>query len=138
MTTLEQFMVITPRHQRVLTELNAVKATAQKMGDTLDAIGWGALRDEDDPFSYDQLFGPLLNRGMIEDLTATELGSGGKYFVRITQLGIVCMSLGLMLRDERKPTINESLELLNRHPNGRTLSESVDISGEGKLYSPQH
>jgi hypothetical protein len=132
MSTREQFMVIIPRHQRILKEL-----TDQKPKDQFGGIGWGALRDEDDPLSYEQLFGPLMNRGLIEDLTQTEMGSSGKYFVRITQLGTVCMNLGLMLRDERKPTIEESLQLLNRHPNGRTLSESVDISGEAKLYSPQ-
>jgi hypothetical protein len=137
MNTREQFMVIMPRHLRILTELTAVKTTAQKMGDTLDAIGWGALRDEDDPLSYDQLFGPLLNRGLIEDLTATELGSGGKYFVRITPLGIVCMNLGLMLRDERKLTLEELKVISQPAPDGRTLGESVDISGEGELYSPQ-
>jgi hypothetical protein len=95
----EQFMVIIPRHLRVLKEL-----LAQKPKDQFGGIGWGALRDEDDPFAYDQLFIPLLERGLIEDLTATELGSAGKYFVRITQLGVVCAGMGVMLRDTRKAT----------------------------------
>jgi hypothetical protein len=118
MNAREQFMVIMPRHLRVLQELAAVKATARNMGDTLDAIGWGALRDEDDPFSYDQLFGPLLERGLIEDLTSTELATGGKYFVRITPLGTLCMGLGLMLRDQRKPTPRELQALKLPPPSG--------------------
>jgi hypothetical protein len=95
----EQFMTIIPRHQRVLKEL-----TKQRKKDQYGGIGWGALRDEDDAFTYEQLFEPLLARGLIEDLTATDFGIGGKYFVRITPLGTLCMGLGLMLRDARKLT----------------------------------
>jgi hypothetical protein len=92
-------MTIIPRHLRVLQEL-----AAQKKKDYLGGIGWGALRDEDDLFTYEQLITPLLDRGLIEDLTATELGPAGKYFVRITPLGTVCLGMGLMLRDARKVT----------------------------------
>jgi hypothetical protein len=92
-------MVIIPRHLRVLQEL-----AAQKKKDLLGGMGWGALKDEAEPFSDDMLFGPLLERGLIEDLTATELGKGGNFFVRITPLGMLCMGLGLMLQESRKPT----------------------------------
>jgi hypothetical protein len=122
MTAREQFIVIIPRHLRVLKEL-----TTQKPKDLYGAIGWGALRDEDDAFSYGQLFGPLMERGLIEDLTATEMGSAGKHFVRITPLGSVCMNLGLMLRDPRKLTVEELKTLA---PPERKVSERPDISGD--------
>jgi hypothetical protein len=77
---------------------------AQRKKDHLGGIGWGALRDEEEPFTYEQIINPLLERGLIEDLTATDLGSAGKYFVRITPLGIVCLGLGVMLRDPRRVT----------------------------------
>lgn len=98
----DKFMVIPPRHQRAL-ELLAVIAR-QPSRDILGAIGVAALRDEDEPFTLEQIVQPLWERGLIEDLTETELGSGGRYFVRITTLGVVCLGLGMMLRDPRKVT----------------------------------
>ena len=98
----ERFMVIPPRHHRAL-ELLAVIAK-QPSRDILGAIGVGALHDEDEPFTLEQIVKPLFERGLIEDLTETELGAGGKYFVRITALGVVCLGLGMMLRDGRKAT----------------------------------
>lgn len=96
-------MPIIPRHQRLLEELRK-----HKERDMLGGIGWGALRDEDDPLSYDQLFQPLTERGLIEDLTDTDLGSAGRYFVRITALGERCLALGMMVRN---PRITSDLEI---------------------------
>ena len=118
----EQFMTIIPRHLRVLQELQK-----QKKRDAFGGIGWGALRDEDDPFTYDQLFPPLIERGLIEDLTATELGPAGKYFVRITPLGTVCLGMGIMLRDARKVTEPE-LKALNI-PEPQPSAEEVIPAG---------
>jgi hypothetical protein len=97
-----KFMVIPPRHQRALEMLRA-----QRLRDPLGAIGKGAMRDEDEPFTLEQIVKPLFERGLIEDLTWTDLHEAGKYFVRLTQLGDICLSLGYMLRETRKPTLAE-------------------------------
>jgi hypothetical protein len=97
-----KFMLIPPRHRRALEML-----MEQTKRDPLGAIGRGALRDEDDPFTLEQIVSPLWDRGLIEDLTWTDLGEGGKYFVRITKLGKICLGLGYMLRETRKPTLAE-------------------------------
>jgi hypothetical protein len=97
-----KFIVIPPRHRRALEMLRE-----QKQRDLLGSIGRGALRDEDDPFTLEQIAEPLLQRGLIEDLTWTDLGAGGKYFVRITRLGEICLGLGYMLRETRKTTLEE-------------------------------
>jgi hypothetical protein len=95
-------MEIPPRHRRALEMLRE-----QKTRDSLGGIGKGALRDEDEPFTLEQIADPLLQRGLIEDLTWTDLGAGGKYFVRITPLGEACLGLGYMLRETRKATLAE-------------------------------
>jgi hypothetical protein len=97
-----KFMVIPPRYQRALEMLRA-----QRLRDPLGAIGRGAMRDEDEPFTLEQIVDPLWERGLIEDLTWTDLHEGGKYFVRLTQLGDICLSLGYMLREPRKVTLGE-------------------------------
>jgi hypothetical protein len=97
-----KFIVIPPRHRRALEMLRE-----QKQRDHLGGIGKGALRDEDEPFTLEQIADPLMNRGLIEDLTWTDLKEGGKYFVRITPLGEACLGLGYMLRETRKPTLAE-------------------------------
>jgi hypothetical protein len=96
------FMVIPPRHLRALEMLRA-----QRLRDNLGAIGKGAMRDEDDVLTLEQIVDPLLERGLIEDLTWTDLREGGKYFLRLTQLGDICLSLGYMLREPRKVTLAE-------------------------------
>jgi hypothetical protein len=98
----EKFMVIPPRYQRALEMLRA-----QRLRDPFGAIGTGAMRDEDDIFTLEQIVTPLWERGLIEDLTWTDLKEGGKYFVRLTQLGDICLSLGYMLRETRKVTLGE-------------------------------
>jgi len=107
MSASEHFMPIIPRHKRLLEDLRA-----QKARDFLGGIGWGALKDEDEPFTYEELFTPLMQRGLIEDLSATELGAGGKYFVRITALGERCLSLGVMLKYPRHTTEQEIQKIL--------------------------
>jgi hypothetical protein len=97
-----KFMVIPPRYQRALEMLRA-----QRLHDPLGAIGKGAMRDEDDTLTLEQIVEPLFDRGLIEDLTWTDHGERGKYFVRLTQLGDICLSLGYMLRETRKVTLAE-------------------------------
>jgi hypothetical protein len=97
-----KFMAIPPRYQRALEMLRA-----QRLHDPFGAIGKGAMRDEDDVFTLEQIVDPLFERGLIEDLTWTDLKEGGKYFVRLTQLGDICLSLGYMLRETRKVTLAE-------------------------------
>jgi hypothetical protein len=96
------FMVIPPRHLRALEMLRA-----QRLHDSLGAIGKDAMRDEDDVLTLEQIVDPLWERGLIEDLTWTDLREGGKYFLRLTQLGDICLSLGYMLREPRKVTLAE-------------------------------
>jgi hypothetical protein len=126
----DKFMTIPPRHQRAL-ELLAVIAR-QPNRDIYGAIGVGALRDEDEPFTLEQIVQPLWERGLIEDLTGTELRTGGKYFVRITALGIVCLGLGMMLRDARKVTEAEIKGLQLETPSEadeRAAIEDEQIAG---------
>jgi hypothetical protein len=99
-------MVIPPRHLRALEMLRERRHLAG-----LGEIGRGALRDEDDVLTLEQIVEPLEQRGLIEDLTQTDLGDGGKYFVRITPLGSMCLALGYMLRETRKTT-NEEMKLI--------------------------
>jgi hypothetical protein len=98
-TVKDKFMPIPPRHHRALEML-----IEQRKRDAFGGIGVGALRDEDDQFTLEEIVTPLWDRGLIENLTETELGASGKYFVRITPLGVVCFGLGLMLREGRKVT----------------------------------
>lgn len=107
--TNSKFMAIPPRH-RVALEMLLVQ---RRNRDGFGCIGTGALRDEDEPFTLEQIVKPLFERGLIEDLTETDLGAGGQYFVRITQLGKACLGLGYMLRDPRTATeaeIKKSIE----------------------------
>ena len=76
---------ITPRHQRLAA------LDAQRKVDHLGGIGWKALIDDDEAFDAEMLFLLALMRGLIEDLSKTDLGpAGGRLFVRITPLGRVC------------------------------------------------
>jgi hypothetical protein len=114
-TVSEKFMAIPPRHRRALEML-----VEQKQRDRLGALGRGALREEDEGFTLEQIVEPLWERGLIEDLTGTELGDGGKYFLRITPLGQMCLGMGVMLRETRKPSAPEQQLLtaeMRRHDN---------------------
>ena len=93
--TLELFIPIIPRHQRLLTRL-----IEQFKIDPYGSIGWKGLLDEDEPFTVDQLFKPLVDRGLVEDLTR-EMGRSGIYFVHITKAGIICHGMGMMLKEPR-------------------------------------
>jgi hypothetical protein len=110
-TVSAKFIEMIPRHRRALEML-----VAQKKRDSFGGIGVGALRDEDEPFTLEEIVQPLWERGLVEDLTQTELGSGGKYFVRITRLGEVCLGLGYMLRERRKATQDELQQLAGAQP----------------------
>lgn len=105
MSISEHFMAIIPRHRKVLEDLHKIH------GRGYGEIGWKGLMEENEPFTAEQLFQPLLDRGLIEDLTNTELGSRGVYFVRITPLGILCLALGLMLKQPRKTSEQEMKKL---------------------------
>jgi hypothetical protein len=85
-----------PRHQRLLLAL-----WEQRKYDPFGGIGWRGLMDEDEQFTPEQLYSPLLERGLVEDCREAHQSENGKYFVRITPLGIACMSVGYMLRDPR-------------------------------------
>jgi hypothetical protein len=111
-----KFMVIPPRYQRALEMLRA-----QRLRDPLGAIGKGAMRDEDEPFTLEQIVKPLFERGLIEDLTWTDLHEAGKYFVRLTQLGDICLSLGYMLRESRQVTLAEMRFLAGQEKTITTL-----------------
>lgn len=99
MPVSDLFMPIPPRHRRALELL-----IDQKKRDPYGAIGTGALRDEDEPFTLGQIIDPLYERGLAEDLTGTDFGRGGQCFTRITRLGEVCLGLGYMLRAPGKTT----------------------------------
>lgn len=107
---MTDFLVIPPRHLRALEFL-----MQQKKRDALGGIGIGAMREEDEPFALEQIIDPLWDRGLIEDLTDTELGAAGKHFIRITLLGEVCLGMGFMLREPRRMDDTE-LGLLNGLP----------------------
>lgn len=114
------FMTITPRHRRALEML-----ADKRKCDTLGGIGVGALHDEEDVFTLEQIVMPLADRGLVEDLTETELGASGKYFIRITRTGEICLALGCMLREPRKITLEELGQL------------SADHKGRVELPAPQ-
>jgi hypothetical protein len=99
---MSHFMLMTPRHKQALALL-----VEQKKRDHLGGIGVGALREEDEAYTLAQIVEPLAVRGLIEDLTKTPLGPGGKYFVRITPLGEYCLNVGHMMREARPSTIAE-------------------------------
>jgi hypothetical protein len=96
LSILDLFVPIIPRHIRLMQRL-----VDQKKIDRLGCIGWRGLMDEDEVFTIDQLFKPLRERGLVEDLTKSDLGNAGVYFVHITPLGEKCLGLGYMLREPR-------------------------------------
>lgn len=90
---------IIPRHLRILAEL-----IERRKVDQYGCIGWRGLMDNPEVFTMDQLFTPLLKRGLIEDLSKTPMGNGGAYFVRITPLGQFCYGIGYMIKEPREST----------------------------------
>ena len=90
---------IIPRHLRILQRL-----IEQRKIDQFGCIGWRGLLDDPETFTMDQLFKPLVDRGLIEDLSQTEMGQGGTFFVRITPLGQFCYGIGYMLKEPRPTT----------------------------------
>jgi hypothetical protein len=111
MSLAEFFMPIIPRHRRLLERL-----AEQLKKDRYGAIGWRGLMDEDEPFTVDQLFKPLQERGLVEDLTATDLGKAGVYFVHITPLGLRCLGMGLMLKEPRIVSEKEMNKYISAPP----------------------
>lgn len=113
MSSTEHFIHINARHLRILDRLYN-----QRRMDLNGGIGWRGLIEGDDDWSMDELFVPLMQRGLIEDLTTVpELGpKAGQYFVRITPLGILCGRLGYMLRDPHKGTVKEVEKYLDELP----------------------
>jgi hypothetical protein len=124
----EHFMPIIPRHIRLLERLHD-----QLKADQYGGIGWRGLMDENEPFTIDQLFKPLMERGMVEDLSKTDLGKAGVYFVRITPLGLKCLHLGVMLKEQRVTTEQEIAKYITAPPQevvatftGSSLAEIAD------------
>jgi hypothetical protein len=102
--TTEHFVQLLPRQLRLLERL-----IEQKKVDLYGGIGWRGLLEGEDDWPMDQLFKPLLERGLIEDLTAVpDFGTrSGQYFVRITPLGKLCASYGWMLKATHTATEKE-------------------------------
>lgn len=107
----------------------------QAKADMFGSIGWKALIEDEDDWTMDELFLPLLQRGLIEDLTAVpDLGpKGGKYFVRITPLGGLCYSLGFMLKDRHKGTEKEIQKYADELQSITPTSETPASTGENNV-----
>lgn len=113
MSFTDHFMLITPRHKQALELL-----VQQRSVDQFGGIGVGALRDEDDVFTLEQIVMPLWERGLIEDLTGTALGDAGRHFVRITEVGVYCLNIGYMLRNSRRTSEEE----IHKYLEGETMN----------------
>jgi hypothetical protein len=113
----EHFVQIIPRHQRLLERL-----IEQQKVDIHGGIGWRGLLEGDQDLTMDQLFVPLLDRGLIEDLTAVpDFGpKAGTYFVRITPVGKLCAAYGYMLKTRHKSTEKEVHKYLAELPRPET------------------
>ena len=96
-------IAIIPRHLRILGAL-----IERRKVDMFGCIGWKGLLDDPESFTMDQIFRPLVERGLIEDMSSTEMGNAGSYFVRITPLGQFCYGIGYMLKE---PRIASELEI---------------------------
>ena len=107
MSLTDHFMPIIPRHQRLLERL-----AEQIRIDRYGAIGWKGLLDEGETFTIDELFKPLVERGLVEDLSHTDLGKAGIYFVHITPIGLRCLDLGMMLKEPRFTTEKEMTKII--------------------------
>jgi hypothetical protein len=127
MAMTEHFVQIHVRHMRILARL-----IEQSKLDMFGSIGWKALIEGDDDWTMDELFLPLLQRGLIEDLTAVpDLGpKAGKYFVRITPLGAFCHSVGFMLKDRHKGTEKEMQKYADELQSLTSTSEPPTSTGE--------
>jgi hypothetical protein len=84
----------------------------QRKFDPFGGIGWRGLMDDDEQFTPEQLYSPLLERGLVEDCSEAHQSESGKFFVRITPLGVACMSVGYMLRDPRPISVPELRQLV--------------------------
>jgi hypothetical protein len=114
---------IIPRHLRVLGRL-----IEQRRTDQYGCIGWRGLLDDPETFTMDQIFKPLVERGLIEDLSQTPLGHGGTYFVRITPLGQFCYGIGYMIKDARPTTEAEIRKYISDvAPQKRRIEEAQDM-----------
>lgn len=103
-------IAIIPRHLRILGAL-----IAQRKVDMFGCIGWKGLLDNPETFTMDEIFRPLVVRGLIEDMTLT-MGNGGTYFVRITPLGQFCYGIGYMIKDQRVATEAEIKKYITDMP----------------------
>lgn len=107
---ISEFVAIAPRHLKVLLDL-----WEQRKYDPDGSIGWRGLMDDDEQLTPEEIFNPLLERGLIEDLTRLHNNESGRYRVHITALGILCLNKGQMLREARKMHPHE-LEALEGGP----------------------
>jgi hypothetical protein len=102
---------IIPRHLRILAAL-----IERRKVDMFGCIGWKGLLDDPEMFTMDEIFRPLVVRGLIEDMCGTEMGNAGTYFVRITPLGQFCYGIGYMLKDARPTTEAEIQKYISGTP----------------------
>jgi hypothetical protein len=124
MAMTEHFVQILPRHMRLLEHL-----IKQQKLDHYGCIGWGGLVEDDD-WDREQLFLPLLERGLIEDLSAIpDFGpKAGQYFVRITPLGKMCAAYGYMLKDRHKASEKEMQKFAGELPRPDTSKDPVQMT----------
>jgi hypothetical protein len=81
-------------HQRVLDRL-----IEQRKIDTYGGIGWMApLEEFRTVVTVEAFYQPLLQRCMVEDCQSAMNHPSGKFFVRITDLGVKCDALGMMMK----------------------------------------
>jgi hypothetical protein len=130
-------IAIIPRHLRILGAL-----IERRKIDQFGAIGWRGLMDDPETFTMDQLFKPLRDRGLVEDLSA-EMGNGGTYFVRITKLGQFCYGIGYMLKDPRPTTEAEIRKYITELPRpstftGNTIAEVADKMLDSQRKAIEH
>ena len=104
-------IAIIPRHLRILGAL-----IERRKVDMFGCIGWRGLLDDPESFTMEQIFRPLVERGLIEDMSNTEMGGAGSYFVRITPLGQFCYGIGYMIKDARVTTELEIQKYISGTP----------------------
>jgi len=116
-------VAIIPRHLRILGAL-----IERRKVDMFGCIGWKGLLDDPESFTMDQIFRPLVERGLIEDMSSTEMGNAGSYFVRITPLGQFCYGIGYMLKEPRPTTELEIRKYISDvAPQKQRIEEAQDM-----------
>lgn len=94
-----------PIHQKILDRL-----IAQAKIDAYGAIGWGGPIAELGLAASEQdrgtIYQPLIERGLVCDCV-DQMGSSGRFFVRVTVLGTTCAMLGIMPEQNRPVPVDQ-------------------------------